>query len=215
MNKKLNISILNLNCGNISSIFNALHYLGINAEVTIDKKKLIMSDAIVVPGNGNFNHVMNFLKKKNLEDLLYENIIVKKKPYLGICIGFQILFTSSIEDNINSKGLNFINGNLKIIEEQKRTENFSLPHIGWNTIKVKNSNSILGNIGNNLDFYFMHSYINNDINNPYASSICEYGERFISSIEKENITAIQFHPEKSHETGINLLKEWIKNCVKN
>ena len=99
--------------------------------------------------------------------------------------------------------------------KKKKTDNFSLPHIGWNNIEIIQSNSILKNIGKDLDFYFMHSFINNDIDNPYVTSICEYGERFVSSIEKENITAIQFHPEKSHGTGINLLKEWIKNCVKN
>ena len=211
----MNVSILNLDCGNLSSIYNALKFLNLNVEITFDRKKINNSDAIVLPGNGNFSHVMGFLKKQGFEDLLYENLLVKKKPFLGICIGFQILFSSSMENDVKTNGLNFFNGNLTKIIEKKKTDNFSLPHIGWNSIEITQSNSIFKNIGKDPDFYFMHSFINNDINNPYVTSVCEYGERFISSIEKENITAIQFHPEKSHETGINLLKEWIQNCVKN
>ena len=211
----MNVSILNLDCGNLSSIYNALKHLNLNVEITFDKKKINNSDAIVLPGNGNFSHVMSFLKKQSLDDLLYENLLIKKKPFLGICIGFQILFSSSMENDFKTDGLNIFKGSLTRILEKKKTDNFSLPHIGWNNIEIVQSNSIFRNIGKDLDFYFMHSFINNDINNPYVTSICEYGERFISSIERENITAIQFHPEKSHETGINLLKEWIKNCVKN
>jgi len=211
----MNVSILNLDCGNLSSIYNALKFLNLNVEITFDRKKINNSDAIVLPGNGNFSHVMSFLKKHGFDDLLYENLLIKKKPFLGICIGFQILFSSSMENDVRTNGLNFFNGNLTKIIEKKKTDNFSLPHIGWNNIEIIQPNSIFKNIGKDLDFYFMHNFINNDIKNPYASSICEYGEKFVSSIEKENITAIQFHPEKSHETGINLLREWVENCVKN
>ena len=211
----MNVSILNLDCGNLSSIYNALKYLNLNVDLTFDKQKINNSDAIVIPGNGNFGHVMSFLKTKGIDDLLHENLIIKKKPFLGICIGFQILFSSSMENDIMTKGLNFFDGNLTKIIDKNNTDNFSLPHIGWNNIEITKSKSILKKIGNDLDFYFMHSFINNDIKNPYATSICEYGEKFVSSIEKENITAIQFHPEKSHETGINLLREWVENCVKN
>lgn len=206
----MKISILNLNCGNLSSISNAFDHLKTKFEVTFDKKKINQSDIIVLPGNGNFNHVMEFIRKNGLDDILYENIIIKKKPFLGICIGFQILFTSGIEDNVKTQGLNFIDGNLTKLQEKLKTDNFSLPHIGWNNIEIINRDSVLNKLGKDLDFYFMHSYVNKDLNNKFATSICEYGEKFISSVEKENITAIQFHPEKSHDSGISFLREWIK-----
>ena len=153
---------------------------------------------------------MEFIRENGLDDILYENIIIKKKPFLGICIGFQILFTSGIEDNVKTQGLNFIDGNLTKLQEKLKTDNFSLPHIGWNNIEIINRDSVLNKLGKDLDFYFMHSYVNKDLNNKFATSICEYGEKFISSVEKENITAIQFHPEKSHDSGISFLREWIK-----
>ena len=116
----MNVSILNLDCGNLSSICNALKHLDLDIEITRDKKKINNSDAIVLPGNGNFSHVMSFLKKQGLDDLLYESLLVKKKPFLGICIGFQILFSSSMENDVKTDGLNFFNGNLtKIIEKKK------------------------------------------------------------------------------------------------
>ena len=206
----MKVSILNLNCGNLSSISNAFDHLQIKFEVTSDEKKINQSDIIVLPGNGNFNHVMNFIRKKGLDEVLHENLIIKKKPFLGICIGFQILFTSGIEDNVKTQGLNFLDGNLTKLQEKLKTDNFSLPHIGWNNIEIINRDSILNKLSNDLDFYFMHSYVNKDLNNKFATSICEYGEKFISSVEKENITAIQFHPEKSHDSGISFLREWIK-----
>ena len=125
----MNVSILNLDCGNLSSIYNALKYLDLNVEITFDKKVINNSDAIVLPGNGNFSHVMKFLKKQGFEDLLHENLLVKKKPFLGICIGFQILFSSSMENDVKTNGLNFFNGNLTKIIEKRKTNNFSLPHI--------------------------------------------------------------------------------------
>ncbi len=213
--KKYNISILNLNCGNISSIYNALKYIGVNPIITIDKEEIKSSDGVIVPGNGNFNHVMKFIKEKKLSDTIYNYVMVEKKPYLGICIGFQILFNSSTEDNVQSKGLSFLPGKLKIIENKLKIDNFSLPHIGWNTVTLKKNNCILNGLGNNLDFYFMHSYIVLDADYSFVTSTCEYGEKFISSVEKANISAIQFHPEKSHDKGINLLSNWVYKHVKN
>ena len=213
MSKNFKISILNLDCGNLSSIYNAFNYLGINVKIINHETNLLDSEALVIPGNGNFNYVMNYIKSKNIFDKLQEFCLVKKKPYLGICIGFQILFSNSLEDNISTTGLNFIKGSLKPFENKKKISNFSIPHIGWNSINIKKSNKLFDSaVNSKLDFYFMHSYISNDILNPSVTSTCEYSEEFISSVEKENISGIQFHPEKSHDRGINLLKNWIKSA---
>jgi imidazole glycerol phosphate synthase glutamine amidotransferase subunit len=211
----MNVSILDLNCGNLSSIYNSLKFLDVNVKVTNDKSSINASEAIVFPGNGNFNFAMNNLIKTGFDDLLYENIISKKKPFLGICVGFQVLFSSSNEDGIKTKGLDLFKSDLKLIENKNHTKYFSLPHIGWNTVRTINSGGILSKVEGKLDFYFMHSYAVVDSNQLYATSICEYGEEFISSIEKDNITAVQFHPEKSHDTGIKFLNHWLKKNVKN
>ena len=109
----MNVSILDLNCGNLSSIYNSLKFLDVNVKVTNDKSSINASEAIVFPGNGNFNFAMNNLIKTGFDDLLYENIISKKKPFLGICVGFQVLFSSSNEDGIKTKGLDLFKSDLK------------------------------------------------------------------------------------------------------
>ncbi len=208
------IKIIDLKCGNINSATNIFKFLGCEVEVVNNFENLNDASAIVIPGNGNFNFLSNQFEKNNIEKL-FNYVLVKKKPILGICIGLQIFFSNSSENDIFSKGLNFFNGNVEKLINQKKNKQFLLPHIGWNNINIKKKSLLFSNINDDLSFYFLHSYACKDYNNKYCIASSVYGEEFISVVEKDNIVGLQFHPEKSHDNGIMLITNWLKYYVKN
>ena len=210
---KKKIFILNLNCGNISSVKNIFNFLDCNVSIKDNFDNLEEAEGLVIPGNGNFEHNSKEIDKRNKNKLL-DLINVKKKPFLGICIGLQVLFESGNENDVNSNGLGLFNGNVGMLSNKEGFNDFSLPHIGWNEIKIYKNTPLLKDIPDNSSFYFLHSYACNDFNNKNCVAITSYGEKFISIAEKKNIVGLQFHPEKSHKNGIKILKNWINNYVK-
>lgn len=202
----MKLVIIDYGMGNIKSISSAFKYLGIDQIIVSNKYKDIKSaDKLLLPGVGSFVKAVEQIRKVELHKILDEVVLNDKKPILGICLGMQLLCNSSEEDG-GSEGLGYIDA----ICTRFDFANLKVPHVGFNQVSINpNTKLYKGFLGKN-DFYFTHSYrlqSNSDIN----SSMCFYGENFIASYEKENISGTQFHPELSQTNGLKLLKNFIEN----
>jgi len=195
----MNVAIIDYGMGNVASVEKALSFLGISSIVTNDFSKIESSDHIVLPGVGAFNQGMNNLKRLGLIKVLNSEIIDKKKPFLGICLGMQLLATTGSEPEPCS-GLGWIDGEVLKINDA----NLPLPHLGWNNLLVKNESFI--SEFDQKDFYFIHSYHFKVLNPFNVIATVDYGESYVAAVKKENIFATQFHPEKSQNAGLELLK---------
>jgi len=198
------ICIIDYKLGNIASIFNSIKDLTSNVIVSDKENDLKNSSHIILPGVGSFKAGMQNLKNINLIDLLNNEIIVKKKMFLGICLGMQLIASKSSEGG-ETKGLNWIKGEVIKIPENL---NVKIPHMGWNEVNFS-KNILYDKIRKNSSFYFVHSYHLVPHNKSVISGTCKHGSILTASIEKENIFATQFHPEKSHDVGSLLLKNFI------
>lgn len=201
MNEKY-IAIIDYNAGNIKSVENAFQKTGALVKVTNNQKIIKDSIAIVLPGVGAFGDAMKNLDFFNLTDLIKSEI--KRKPFLGICLGLQLLFEYSNEKEHN-EGLGIFKGYV-----DKIPDGVKIPHIGWNQITIlKKDSKILKNIENNENFYFDHSFYAICENKSIISSITNYGTDLTASIELDNIFALQFHPEKSSLKGMTIIKNFL------
>jgi len=195
------IAVINYNMGNISSVKNAFRRIGANVRVTSNARVISNAKALVLPGVGAYKDAYKNLIKLNLIKVLKEN--VRKKVFLGICLGMQLLFEYSLEDSKN-KGLGILKGYVEKIPQVVK-----VPHIGWNQLKILKRNSkIFSGIKEGDNFYFVHSYYVIPENKYVVSSITDYGIEIAASIEHDNIYGVQFHPEKSSADGLRLLKNF-------
>jgi len=205
--KKPKIIELDFSMGNIRSLQKAFEYLNQPVTVSDNAVDIKKADALLLPGDGAFGEAIKEIKKRKFFDPILE-FHEKKKPILGICIGFQILFESS-EEFGNHNGFSFIKGNLK----KFKADPLTVPHIGWSKTKILRNARLTKGISNEEYFYYIHSYRIPDILDCTIGS-CEYGTEFTSIIEKENLFGTQFHPEKSQKWGLKLLENFI-DIVKN
>jgi len=204
------IGVINPNAGNLRSLINALDSLNIKSKIIESYKDFNNLRAIVLPGVGAFNESMVNLQQKELIEILNEFVLVKKIPFLGICVGLQVLAKHGYEFN-KSKGLGWINGDVVKI---KKFKDLRIPHMGWNDIKIKNKSILLNSEFEN-SFYFVHSFhLKLNTNDEIVTSTVFHGEELISSIETENIFGVQFHPEKSQTSGLELLNNFNKCAYK-
>ena len=198
------VAIIDYNMGNLFSIDCALKFTGLNSIITNNLDEIENSKCIILPGVGAFPEAMKRLKEKKLDKAIY-NFNLKKKPIVGICLGMQLLFTSSYE-NTATKGLGILEGEVKKFTTNKKTENHVF-NVGWRKIslsKKKDEESLLKNLGEEK-MYFIHSYhVSVKDKNIESSSSQFYDKKFTASIKKENIQAFQFHPEKSGKKGIEI-----------
>jgi glutamine amidotransferase len=195
------IAVINYNMGNISSVKNAFRRIGANVRVTSNARVISNAKALVLPGVGAYKDAYKNLKKLNLIKVLKENI--RKKIFLGICLGMQLLFEYSLENGKN-KGLGILKGYVEKIPQVVK-----VPHIGWNQLKILKRNSkIFSGIKEGDNFYFDHSYYVIPGNKYVVSSITDYGIEIAASIEHDNIYGLQFHPEKSSAGGLRLLENF-------
>ncbi len=207
----MNVTIVDYNSGNISSVINSFKEVAqgkVNIEVTSDFNKIKLSDKVVLPGQGSFKSCVDALNKiDGLTDTLNEFAITKKKPLLGICVGLQMFADIGYEET-ETKGLGWISGKVSKIDNQ--SGKFKLPHIGWNQINIVKDSKIFQNVENNSHMYFVHSYefIPNDKN--VVSATTDYSSNIVCSVEKENIYGTQFHPEKSDKLGLKIIENFIK-----
>lgn len=197
-----NIAIIDYGMGNLRSVQKALDKINVDSIITNEHNTIKNSDKIILPGVGAFKDAMRNLQELNLVDLLNEEVLQKKKPFLGICLGMQLLGTVS-EEFGETQGLGWIDA--KIVKFSKSS--LKIPHVGWNNVYHKDL-PLFKNIPHETDFYFVHSYYLFDSDKKHSIGTCDYGINFTCAVEKENIFAVQFHPEKSQTYGLTLLKNF-------
>jgi len=198
----MKVAIINYGMGNVASVDKAIRNLGYESLITNDSKEINDSDCIILPGVGAFAQGMENLNKLGLTELLNIEVIQNKKPFLGICLGMQLIATKGFEPH-PTKGLGWIEGEVIKINEPNK----SIPHLGWNEITVKN-NSFLNEF-DQKDFYFIHSYHFSVKKSEDIAATVNYGNTFVAAIQKENIFATQFHPEKSQSSGLSLIRMFL------
>jgi glutamine amidotransferase len=201
----MTICIVDANSGNKKSVYNLIKHLNYDVIVSRSLEDITKATHLILPGVGSYSEMMSKLKKYNLIDILSNEVLIKKKPFLGICVGMQVLSTFGYEFE-KSTGLNWIEG----IVRKLKTDRLKLPHIGWNTILIQKKDKILNEMDENSNFYFLHSYVFEPkiINSIVAKT--SYGESFPCIINLDNIWGFQFHPEKSQIAGQLILKNFLK-----
>lgn len=192
------IAIIDYGAGNLFSVKNALDYLGLENIVTNNPKDLEAADKLILPGVGAFPDAMRMLGESGLIDVIKEQ--VKRKPLLGICLGMQMLFERGYEFG-ETDGLGFIKGNVKFME----LENLPVPHIGWNSLEFNEKSPLLDKCSNGDFVYFVHSYAA-ECPSENVAAYCDYGMKVPALVQSGNVYGAQFHPEKSGEVGLNILK---------
>lgn len=205
------IGLIDYSYGNTQSICNALNSLKIDFTLCSSAKELDLCSHIILPGVGSFTATMESLDQLGFLPSLNYNVLNKKKFFLGICVGFQVIFSEGREFGV-SKGLGWVKGNCRKISKIN-DKNLILPHNGWNEIQnYDNLKLFYKTKKNDSNFYFNHSYIVTGVKKEENIICChtEYGEKFVSAIQHENIFGVQFHPEKSQENGLNFLKNFSK-----
>ena len=206
----MNVTIVDYNSGNISSVINSFKEVAkekVNIEVTADLNKIKSSDKVVLPGQGSFKSCVEALHKiVGLADILNEFAINNKKPILGICVGLQMFADIGYEET-ETKGLGWISG--KVSKMDNQNGKYKLPHIGWNQINIVKDSKIFKGIKNNSHMYFVHSYEFVPEDKNVITSTTDYSSNIVCSVEKENIFGTQFHPEKSDKTGLKIIENFI------
>lgn len=198
ISSKLKVAIIDYEAGNVQSIANTLSYLNISHIITPDKNEIKSADKIIFPGQGHFEQAMRKLKSKDMVHFI-QDLTVNNKDFLGICLGLQVLFEKS-EEAPNVEGLKIFEGEVLKFREGKT------PQIGWAEIKTTKNNTLL----NDEYFYFVNSYYVKPKDENIISSYGKYFIDYCASVEKNNVVAVQFHPEKSSTAGMNFFKNWLK-----
>jgi glutamine amidotransferase len=201
------ISVLDIGLGNVGSIAKALKYIGVEYKICSVPEELIQAEKIIFPGVGNFSEASKILERTGLRVVLRNEVLINKVPFLGICLGMQLIATTSYEGGA-SKGLDLINAR---VERIPKLEGIKIPHIGWNSIS-HDQGGVFTEIPNNADFYFVHSYRMVLDENTVKRFNTEYGSEIVAYIEKDNIYGAQFHPEKSQQYGLTFLKNFVALC---
>lgn len=201
------IALVDYGVGNLKSIFNAFEAFQVNSKIVTSPLDLKKADAIVMPGVGAFGDGMKTLLDRGLVEALNEEVIIKKKPFLGLCLGLQLLAKTSHEHGTH-KGLGWIDA--CVVKMKSNNAHFKVPHMGWNNVLIKKQGLLFENIGRGPVFYFVHSYHLIPKDKSIVTAYVHHGQKMVASIEKENIFATQFHPEKSLGAGLNVLDNFSK-----
>lgn len=201
-----NIVIIDYKMGNLRSVQKAFEKIGSKALIANDLQTIQDADKLVLPGVGAFKDGMKHLNELGLIDILNKKVIEEKTPILGICLGMQLLSNKSYE-NGETEGLGWIKA--EVVKFHFTEQNLKIPHVGWNELKLSDpSNELFQGLNNKEDFYFVHSYYFK-ANEPVTIGTTDYGFEFISAVNKNNIYATQFHPEKSQSVGLKILENFI------
>ncbi len=197
------IAIIDYGAGNLQSVKKALDYIGRQSEITYDKNKISRAERVILPGVGSFGDAMESMRKRGLEETV-KNAANGERPFLGICLGLQLLFKES-EEREGAVGLDVFGG--KIARIPKDT-GLKVPHMGWNSISLKQKDGIFKNIPDESYFYFVHSYYLKDAEPETVAAVTQYGVEIQCAVQKDLVAATQFHPEKSSEAGLQILKNF-------
>ncbi len=198
------VTIIDYGMGNLRSVANAFIAIGAKVIISDSPQDLHNADYIVLPGVGSFSKGMKNLRDRGWIGVLEDEILVKKKPFLGVCLGMQLLATMGTEHG-RHEGFGWIPGTV----EKFTDSGLPVPHIGWNDVQFSNTKGLFTGLGDTQVFYFVHSYVFRPEDPTIISGRCFYGEDFVASIEADNIYAAQFHPEKSHKAGLTVLNNFL------
>lgn len=196
-------AIIDYGAGNLHSVQNALSLLGEDSKVTGNREEILSADRVILPGVGAFGDAMERLVDTGLVDVVRE-VAASGKPLLGICLGLQLMFESS-EENPDVEGIGLFKGRAVKIPDT----GLKIPHMGWNDIKVREDSYLLKGLGNEPYVYFVHSYYI-QAEEDVVSAYTDYGARLAVAVERDNVAAVQFHPEKSSTVGMRILKNFIE-----
>ena len=199
------IGIIDYDAGNIKSVEKAVQFLGAEAVISRDPEVLRKADKVILPGVGSFGDAMEKLHKYGLVDLIHE-IVEKGTPFLGICLGLQLIFEES-EETPGVKGLGLLKGKICRIPDENGT--LKVPQIGWNSLHMEKESALFKGIEEGAYVYFVHSYYLKAQDPTVVAASTEYGVHIHAAVEKDNIYACQFHPEKSSDVGLQILKNFI------
>ena len=200
------VVIVDYGMGNLFSIYKKLTRIGVNVKISSKREDINNADKIILPGVGHFKKAMDNLKNGGLIEVLNENVLEKNKPILGICLGMQLMAKHSQEGSCS--GLGWFDTEVEKINVSN-TLRFKVPHTGWNSLEHISENLLMRNIQINSEFYFVHSYYIKTLNKNEILSRTKYETPFVSGIYRDNIFGVQFHPEKSHNSGDLLFKNFI------
>lgn len=197
------VVIIDYGMGNLKSVYNALNNMGCPCKISSDEEEIKKSKALILPGVGAFNDCMDNLKKSNLVDVIVDEV-KKGKPILGICLGMQLLFEKGYEGE-ETEGLGLLKGEIVKMESSK----LKIPHIGWNDLEINRNDELLKDIKGKTFVYYVHSYCASNYNNEDLVAYSMYGDIKIPGlVRRNNVMGAQFHPEKSGEDGLKILKNF-------
>lgn len=199
------VAIIDYDAGNIKSVEKAVNALGYEAVVTRDRSSILNAEHVILPGVGAFGDAMKKLHSYGLVEVIRE-VAANRTPFLGICLGLQLMFESS-EEAPGVEGLSLLKGRIVRLPD---TEDLKIPHIGWNSLKYPNPGRLFAGIPEDSYVYFVHSYYLQTGEPEIVKATTEYGALIHASVEKGNIFACQFHPEKSSEVGMKILENFLK-----
>lgn len=202
-----NIVVIDYGMGNVGSICNMLKYLGAKAIISNDYTIIKNADKLILPGVGHFDRAMENITMQSLLDVIHEMAHDKKKPFLGICLGMQLMCNASEEGT--KAGLKLVNADVKRFNFPDNKD-LKIPHMGWNFIEPIKKSKIINGFDEQSRFYFVHSYFVECADENDVLTKTTYGNSFVSSFEHENLIGVQFHPEKSHRFGITLFKNFLQ-----
>lgn len=200
------ITIIDYGVGNIKAFYNIFNKISVEVKIAQKPADLLNSSKLILPGVGHFDYAMKRFTESGMLNIVNEMVLNENLPILGICVGMQMLANSSEEGNL--PGLGWIDARVNKIDSNLLAQTTRLPHMGWNSIVVKKSNPLLNNLDSNSRFYFLHSYYFDSFNEADSIATSNYGKEFTSVVNHKNIYGVQFHPEKSHHYGIQLLKNF-------
>lgn len=198
------IAVIDYDAGNLKSVEKALIFLGETPVITRDREELLAADKVILPGVGAFGDAMDRLHQYGLVDVIKE-IVKKGIPFLGICLGLQLMFESS-EETPGVEGLHLLDGTIRRIPA---APGLKIPHIGWNDLTFPNKGRLFRSIEEHSYVYFVHSFYLEAADSSIVTATTEYGARIHASVEKDNIFACQFHPEKSSRIGLKILQNFV------
>ena len=202
----IKITIIDYGMGNLHSVKRKLDLNKANSFITSSHKEILEADKVVLVGVGHFKKAMEALYNLDLVKVLRDEVLNKKKPVFGICLGMQLLFSSS-EEGGNIPGLNLVEGFVKKLD----TGSQKIPHIGFNSVSCGSDSIMMKNI-QSKDFYFVHSYCVKNVPKKVVKIICYHNKSFVAAFENQNIWGTQFHPEKSQNNGLLLIKNFLETC---
>ena len=199
------IAIIDYDAGNIKSVEKALQFLGEEVVVSRDRQVILTADKVILPGVGAFGDAMEKIRKYNLESVIHE-VVAKGTPFMGICLGLQLLFERS-EEAVGVEGLGILKGEILKIPD---CVGLKIPHIGWNSLSFPKRGILYQGIDDNAYVYFVHSYYLKATDSSIVSATTDYSTLIHASVEQDNIFACQFHPEKSSTVGLKILENFVK-----